>query len=524
VTATVVDAGDGLPLTVPALLAERAAARWDHPLLICDTQTLTYRQAATRSAALAKGLLAAGAGRGTHVGLLHPNGPDFVVAWLAAARIGAVTLPLSTFSASDELRSLIRRADLEILLATSSFRGRDYVEALGRAGPSPLLRRVVFDRDVAALVDDGTTIEDAVLAAAEASVQPGHRLVIVHTSGSTSEPKGVIHQHGPLIRHLDNLNQLRRYADDEVLFSNSPFFWIGGFAYSLLGTLLAGATLVCSNATDPAAALDLLVRARPTMVNGFAASIANLAKDPSFPGRDLTSIRRGNLWPIMPAPVRPADPELRHNMLGMTEAGSVCLASEDEGDQPEHRRGSFGRPVPGFEAKIVDPDSGSVCGTGEVGELWFRGPFLMEGYYGRERHETFTAEGWYRTGDLFHTDADGFYYFTGRRGDMIKTAGANVSPREVEAAIAEVTGLVSNVIGLDDPDRGQIVAAAIRVPRGGDDPDPDGLRVELRKRLSAYKVPHRFLCLPDDEVPMLSSGKLDARALRELFGGGRGGG
>jgi acyl-CoA synthetase (AMP-forming)/AMP-acid ligase II len=334
----------------------------------------------------------------------------------------------------------------------------------------------------------------------------------------------VIHQHGPLIRHLDNLNQLRRYADDEVLFSNSPFFWIGGFAYSLLGTLLAGATLVCSNATDPAAALDLLVRARPTMVNGFAASIANLAKDPSFPGRDLTSIRRGNLWPIMPAPVRPADPELRHDMLGMTEAGSVCLASEDEGDQPEHRRGSFGRPVPGFEAKIVDPDSGSVCGTGEVGELWFRGPFLMEGYYGRERHETFTAEGWYRTGDLFHTDADGFYYFTGRRGDMIKTAGANVSPREVEAAIAEVTGLVSNVIGLDDPDRGQIVAAAIRVPRGGDDPDPDGLRVELRKRLSAYKVPHRFLCLPDDEVPMLSSGKLDARALRELFGGGRGGG
>ena len=75
-------------------------------------------------------------------------------------------------------------------------------------------------------------------------------MVIVHTSGSTSDPKGVIHQHGPLIRHLDNLNQLRRYTEDEVLFSNSPFFWIGGFAYSLLGTLLAGATLVCSNATD----------------------------------------------------------------------------------------------------------------------------------------------------------------------------------------------------------------------------------------------------------------------------------
>ncbi len=82
-----------------------------------------------------------------------------------------------------------------------------------------------------------------------------------------------------------------------MLFSSSPFFWIGGFAYALLGTLVAGATLVCSNATDPAATLDLLERARPTMVNGFAASVAKLADDPSFAGRDLSSIRRGNLWP-----------------------------------------------------------------------------------------------------------------------------------------------------------------------------------------------------------------------------------
>ena len=129
---------------------------------------------------------------------------------------------------------------------------------------------------------------------------------IVHTSGSTSEPKGVIHQHGPLLRHIDNLNALRRYTEHEILFSNSPFFWIGGFAYSLLGTVLAGATLVCSNATDPAATLDLLERARPTMVNGFAASIAHLAKDPTFPDRDLSSIRRGNLWPIMPDQRPPA--------------------------------------------------------------------------------------------------------------------------------------------------------------------------------------------------------------------------
>ena len=489
-------------LTVPALLAEQAARRGDHPLLIADDDVLTYADAESRSAELAKGLLSLGTGKGTHVGLLYPNGSEFVVAWLAAARIGAVTIPLSTFSTNNELRTLLYGADIEVLLATNTFRGRDFVADVPQPDVSlPCLRHLVFDpAELCRIASAGDSQSDK-----EPEVRPADRMVIVHTSGSTSAPKGVIHQHGSLIRHLRNLNELRRYTEDEVLFSNSPFFWIGGFAYSLLGTLLAGATLVCSNSTDAAAVLDLLEQTRPTMCNGFAASVAHLAKDPSFAPRDLSSIRRGNLWPIMPAEVRPVDPELRHNMLGMTEAGSVCLASEDERDQPEHRRGSFGKPVPGYEAKLVE------------GELWLRSPYLMEGYYGRERYETFTPDGWYRTGDLFRTDEDGFFYFIGRAGDMIKTAGANVSPREVEAAIADATGLVAHVLGVDDAERDQLVAAAVRVPRGEAPPDPDDLTAALRKRLSAYKVPRRYLFLADDEVPMMSSGKLDARALKELF-------
>ena len=127
-----------------------------------------------------------------------------------------------------------------------------------------------------------------------------------------------------------------------------------------------------------------------------------------------------------------------------------------------------------------------------VGELWLRGPFLMEGYYGRERHETFTPDGWYRTGDLFHVDAEGFFYFTGRRGDMIKTAGANVSPREVEAAIADVTGGWSPTSSASTiPTAGRswpprCASRAVKQP-----PDTDELRAALRKRLSAYKVPQR---------------------------------
>lgn len=541
-TSVVVDAGDDLPLTLPALLRARAASHGASELLVCDDDSLTYADAEQRSAALARGLIAAGVGPGTHVGILHPNGSEFVVAWLAAARIGAVAVPLSTFSKSAELRVLLRNADVALLLAASSYRAHDYVAALRDAMPEldlgvspplfaaslPVLRRIAFAdaeervadaRALHSLLRGGESIAPATLAAMEDAVAPGDRLTIVHTSGSTGDPKGVIHTHGALLRHLDNLNRIRRYVPGEVLFSNSPFFWIGGLAYSLLGTLVAGGRLVCSNATHASGVLDVLERARPTMVNGFAQSVAHLPHDPSFARRDLSSIRRGNLYPIVPDAVRPKDPELRHAMLGMTEAGSVCLVSEDESDQPEHRRGSFGKPAPGFEALVVDPETGRACGVGEPGELRFRGPFLMEGYYGRERHDVFDADGWYRTGDFVVFDADGFFYFQGRRGDIIKTSGANVSPREVEAAIADLTGFTAHVVGLADAARGQVVAAALRVPAGRV-VDIEELRRGLAERLSAYKMPRRFLLLADADVPLLSSGKLDRPALEALFDAG----
>jgi acyl-CoA synthetase (AMP-forming)/AMP-acid ligase II len=534
VTATSVDAADGLPLTVPALLRARAAERGGAVLLVCDDDALTYADADRRSAALARGLLAAGAGKGARVAILHPNGSAFVVEWLAAARIGAVAVPLSTFSTAAELRVLLRNADAALLLAATSYRSHDYVATLREAVPGldlrvppplfaeslPVLRRIAFAEpgdggdpgwSLRRLEDEGRAIAPAVLAAAETAVAAGDRLTIVHTSGSTAEPKGVIHTHGALIRHLDNLNQLRRHGPGEVLFSNSPFFWIGGLAYSLLGTLVAGAKLVCSNSPRAADVLELIERERPTLVNGFAQSVTHLPLDPTFSRRDLSSIRRGNLWPILPDDVRPADPELRHAMLGMTETGSVCLASDDESEQPERRRGSFGRPVPGFEARIVGEDNG----PGTPGDLHLRGPFLMDGYCGRERHETFEADGWYRTGDVVTMDADGFFYFQGRRGDMIKTSGANVSPREVEAAIRDLTGLASHVIGIPDASRGQLVAAALRVVEGP--VDLDALRAQLAERLSAYKIPRRFLLLGDADVPLLASGKLDRLALEARF-------
>jgi acyl-CoA synthetase (AMP-forming)/AMP-acid ligase II len=218
-------------------------------------------------------------------------------------------------------------------------------------------------------------------------------------------------------------------------------------------------------------------------------------------------MRRGNLYPIMAPTIRPDDPELRHNMLGMTEAGSVLLISGDESDQPEDRRGSFGKPAPGFETKILEPD------TVGVGELCIRGPYVMQGYYKRSREESFDADGWFHTGDLVRADGDGFIYFVGRLSGMIKTAGANVSAAEVEKAITKVTGVQAHVVGIPDAERGELVAAVVTQPSF----DEVALRERLKDELSAYKIPRRFLALPSADVPLLSSGKVDSRQLKKLF-------
>ncbi|ULE33304.1 class I adenylate-forming enzyme family protein [Mycobacterium sp. IDR2000157661] len=496
-------------LTLRAALRGQARARGAHPLLVCDDDRLTYAEADRRSAMLARGLIALGAGKGTHVGVLYPNGSAFIVAMLAAARIGATVIPVSTFATAPEMCEQLAHADVQILLGTASFRSHDYRQRLADRTGLPLLRHVLID------TEPPQRVGEALLAALEDDVEPSDVLAIIYTSGSTSAPKGVVHTHASLLDHQVVLNAIRGLRASDRLFCNSPFFWVGGFAFSILATVLAGATLVCSNASDAGETLDLIEAVRPTMTNGFVAGIAALARHPSLPHRDLSSMRRGNLYPIMAPDVRPADPELRHTMLGMTETGSVITISDDESDQPEHRRGSFGRPTPGFDTKVVDPDTGRTVDVGEVGELWVRGPYLMQRYYKRSREECFDPDGWFHTGDLVRTDADGYVYFVGRRGAMIKTAGANVAPAEVERAIAKVTGgTVAHVMGLPDPQRGQVVAAVI-VQEESTGFDEAVLRDRLAEVLSSYKIPRRFAVVA--AVPVMSSGKVDIARLAEVF-------
>lgn len=527
--------------TLAEVLREQSRARGEHTLLVCDGERISYQDAERRSSRLARGLIGLGAGKGTHVGLMYPNGVPFVVGMLAAARIGAVVVPFSTFGTAREAGEQLADSDVAILLAAQSYRSHHYPRRLAEifddggfstddrlfGTVAPQLRHILFSyaagaapapaRDIDRVYRLADGVDEGMLAALEDDVDGSDPMAIIYTSGSSATPKGVVHTHAALLAHQKNLNAIRRLGAEDKLFCNSPFFWIGGFGFGVLATLVAGATLVCSNASDAGAVLDVIEAEKPNVTNGFAAGIAHLARHPSFPQRDVSSMRRGNLYPIMAPDARPADPELRHNMLGMTEAGSVALISGDETDQPERRRGSFGKPAPGFETKIIDPDTGQTVEVGEVGELCIRGPYVMARYHRRSREECFDADGWFHTGDLLRADHEGFFYFIGRGGSTIKTAGANVSPTEVEKAIAEVTGgMVAHVVGIPDGERGQVVAAVV-APDDDADFDEASLRRELKAELSTYKIPKRFAVLRRNQIPLLSSGKVDLPRLKKVF-------
>jgi acyl-CoA synthetase (AMP-forming)/AMP-acid ligase II len=528
--------------TAPALVRRSALRFGARPFLLLGDRRLSYAALETESARLARGLLASGLGKGSRVGILMPNGPDWAVSFLAAARIGALCVPINTFFKPRELGWVLRHADVHTLLTWPRLLRNDYLErleafapALSRQGPGalflpelPCLRQVVVfggcDRPWARRPEDLLRAAEAepaagadLLAAVEDCVVPADPIAVIYSSGSTAEPKGAIHTHGTLIRHACELNSFRDVTAEDRVWTPMPFFWVGGLVLGLVASLEVGCFLLCQEAFEAGATLELLERERATIVGGWPQYIQALENHPSLCERDLRSVRGGNFYAVLPPSKRPRDPELRANSLGMTETCGPHTMDDMEVDLPEKQRGSFGRALPGVEHKIVDPATGAELPPGSFGEICVRGYNLMQGLYKVEREETFDDQGFYHTGDGGRFDSEGHLYFQARLRELIKTGGANVTPREVEL-VAEGYPEVQScfVAGVPHPTRGQNVAAAV-VLAPGRRLTPEELRARLRADLSAYKVPrHVFFCARE-ELPWTDSGKIDKRRLAELL-------
>src|SRR5262245_44669057 len=529
--------------TSSELLRRVAAEHGSRELIVTEARQLTYQQAESESAELARALLASGVGKGTRVGILFPNGPEWVTAFFAVTRIGALAVPISTFYQARELGYVLRHADVQLLLCCDRMLKNDFLPRLERAAPGlaeckgeplhvrelPHLRAVrvwgratcdwALDgpRSFAAAREAAPAIDASFLAEIEASVAPADPAVLIYTSGSTADPKGAVHTHGTLVRHACNLVQYNDWVAGDRIYASMPFFWVGGLVVSLLACMYRRATLLCEEGFDRDRTLAFLSRERATVIGAWPAVIQALAQHPRLREYDFSCVRGGTLYEVMPPEKRPADIELRTNSLGMTETCGPHTWGDMTVDLPESLRGTFGSAVPGVEHKVVNPETGETLGPGEYGEICVRGYSRCQGLYKREREETFDADGYYHTGDGGWFDAEGHLFFKGRIGDMIKTAGTNVAPREVEIALEALPEVkLAAVVGVPDPVRGQLVVAAV-VAEPGCQVDPDALRARLREELSSYKVPRHLFVLPHDEVPLTDSGKVHKKKLLDLL-------
>ena len=532
--------------TVPHLLRDGRDRFGDRDCVVTPDARLTFAGLEEQSRLLAARLVREGVSKGTRVGILFPNGVEWVLTWAAAARLGAVTIPVNTFYKGPELGRFLRHADVQYLIGVSQFLQHDYLSRLETLAPDlqghgggplwlrdlPQLRRILLwgegdparpwaEPGLADALRDGP--DDRLVALVDGlgdDISPGDELFVTYTSGSTGEPKGVIHSHGGVIRHASNLATLSGMDGDSRIWTPMPLCWVGGFAFSLLRSMLAGGCFLTQAVFEAGAALKMFEQERVTNVSAWPGIAKTLCEHPDFASTDLSSLRTPtSFYEAMPPDRKPPDPGLAVGSLGMSETcgpHTFWTPGEEVTGVPEEYRGAFGHEVPGTRHRIIDPDTGLDLPEGEEGEVLVRGYNLMLGLYKRERSEVFDDDGWYHTGDRGYF-RDGWFFFTGRQTDLIKTGGSNVAPAEVERCLLAYDEVkLAFVVGVPDPVKEQAVTALVVPWRSASTVDAEAIRSRLREELSSYKVPTRVLFISDEQVPWLVSQKVDRRALLTL--------
>jgi acyl-CoA synthetase (AMP-forming)/AMP-acid ligase II len=492
--------------TIDQLVRVQAAAHGSKEMVIDPVTRLRYSELDSSTGELAAGLVHAGVGKGTRVGLIMPNCVQWVQIAVAVTRIGAVLVPLSTLLQAPELVAQLRVASVQFLVTVEEFRGHRYLDDVG-----PELKNLPALREVWT-AERLTPVQDSALVDTMAeTVTPSDTLAIMFTSGSSGPPKGVIHSHGNALGAVRSGLADRCIDADTRLYLPMPFFWVGGFGSGMLSALIAGSTLVTEEIPRPETTLRLLERERVTLFRGWPDQAEALARQSASVGADLSSLRPGSLEALLP-PGQRAEPGARAKLFGMTEAFGPYCGYRADTDMPRSAWGSCGKPFDGMQVRIVDPTSGQPVPAGTIGMIQIRGPHIMRGMCRRNREDLFTPDGYYPTGDLGHLDNDGFMFYRGRSDDMFKVSGATVYPSEVEQALQTIDGVESAFV----TEVGGAVGAVVIT-----DATVDEVRTAARKRLSSFKVPTMWrLVHSDDDVPRGSTGKVDVCQLREMLAEG----
>jgi fatty-acyl-CoA synthase len=450
--------------------------------------------------------------------------------------VGAVLVPLNTCASAHERDSILRHGDVSLLMMQPGLLKHDYLGELLRDHPEleqgapgrlrsralPSLRRV-FCLGLAAarggvepfseLERYGADVPESLVDALSDQVTPSDEGVIIYTSGTTSEPKGVLHlTRAPAINGY-RFGELMMLTPADRTVTAQPFFWTAGMCHSLGSHLATGATLVIDETFDPGRALQLAAEEKATMIIAWPHQEKAMAEHPLVQQLDLSSVSKLEFGsPLARALGFEKDQWGIYASFGMSETFTYASAY-GAWESPERRKTS-GRPLPGMSIRIVDPETGAELPPGERGEIVVKGVTFMRGYYKVNPEEFLDADGYLHTRDGGYLTPDGELKWTGRLSNMIKTGGANVSPLEIENALAGCPGVsVGVAVGVPHPSLGEIVVlAAVSAP--GERLDEERVRAHLRERLAAYKVPRRVLPFERADLAFTGTQKVQVDPLR----------
>ena len=517
--------------TVPGLLRV-AAQRWGGKtaLVAMDEAPASFAQLDEAADRFARALIADGSAHGDRIGIWAPNMWEWVAAAVGAQRTGAAIVPLNMRLRTIEVTDILRRARVSRLVSIGEHRGED-MPAMLRGEDLPELVRIVVLRDGSggrsgreaswdAFLERGAGVTDTEISAREAAVTGETVSDILFTSGTTGQPKGAVFCHDATVRSGQGMVNFARVGERDCLCPLGPFAHFAGYKGGWVNGLATGASVCWSEAHDPASLIAAIETLRISVMPAPPVVWQDILDFPGRASRDLSSLRfiATGSTTIPPALVRRLIAELKVEQVGtgfgLTESGGMTNFARRD-DPVERLVETSGRAAPDAEVRIMAAD-GSICPPGVAGEIVVRTKRQLTCYLDDPdaTRAAIDAEGWLRTGDVGHVDAEGYLTITDRLKDMFITNGYNVYPAELEKLMGAIPGVAQcAVIGVPHPRKGEAGHAFV-VRAAGSAIDADEVIAWCRANVAGYKVPGTVSFI--DALPRNSQGKVLKQELRAM--------
>jgi cyclohexanecarboxylate-CoA ligase len=504
------------------VLAAQVAARPTKTAAVDDYSRLTYAELGAAVDGAAAGLVACGVRPRDAVSCILPNRIEAIVLFYAVARIGAIFNPIVPIYGAREIRFILRQAESGVLVVVDRFRGVDLAELAARLRPDvPTLRDVVVIGEARTGMRSWAELASTPPSRTRWPVDPNALQALLYTSGTTADPKGVLHTHNTLLCECASMATNHALTERDVLVMASPVSHISGLLFGVMLPVHLGATSVLMERWDAERFLDLVEREGGTFSAGATPFLQGVVE--AWAPERARTLR---VFPcggadVPPDLIRRAQRELGVRTgrgYGSTEFPSI-VSSAGPGVPDEHRAATDGRPIPPNVVELRDADR-RLVGVGVEGEVWARGPELFVGYRDPALDaEAFDDRGFFRTGDLARIDAEGWLTITGRVKDIIVRAGEKFSAKEIEDLLHEHPKIRSvAIVPVSDARVGERACACVVPAHPADPPSLAELTTFLtRHEVSRRKLPERLEIM--SELPMTASGKVQKHVLRARIDG-----